>query len=196
MPYSLHSTLYPGGIEKVELLKIKTKLERKYDPDPKRQKCNDTVLIYTLAYLLTEGWSICSQIASERIEFVSFYRISLYCTKFRGLGLGIGQMRDFDTRGVHNDHTKSYKQKEPLLTSIRSLQLSHSSRTSLDTALCRSFHTYFWVYITPWSERTIAQTRAILVSVSSYTHGRHPKRWYVYLSCDFWSHELEKHRLF
>ena len=176
MPYSLHSTLYPGGIEKDELLKINTKLERKYDPDPKRQKCVDTGLIYTLAYLLTGGWSICSQAASERREFGFFNGISLYCTKFRGLGLGIVQMRDFYTRGVHNDHTKSYKQKEPLLTSIRSLQLSHSSRTSLDTALCRSFHTYFWVYITPWSERTIAQTRAILVSVSSYTHGQHPER--------------------
>ena len=72
MPYSLHSTLYPGGVEKVELLQIKTKLERKYDPDPKRRKIADAGLIYTLAYLLTEGWSICSQTDSDRIEFVSF----------------------------------------------------------------------------------------------------------------------------
>jgi hypothetical protein len=175
---------------------MKTKLERKYDVEPKRRKIADVGLIYTLAYLLTEGWSIYSQIDSERIEFVSFWRISQYCTKFRCLGLGIVQMRDFYTRGVHNDPTKSYKQKEPLLTSIRSLQLSRSSRTSLDTALCRSFHTYFSMYITPWSERTVVQTRAIPVSVSSYTHGQHPERWYVYLSCDFRSHELEKHRLF
>ena len=72
MPYSLHSTLYPGGGENVELLKIKTKLERKYDVDRKRRKIVDARLIYTLSYLLTEGWSICSQTASERIEFVSF----------------------------------------------------------------------------------------------------------------------------
>ena len=51
---------------------MKTKLERKYDVEPKRRKIADVGLIYTLAYLLTEGWSIYSQIDSERIEFVSF----------------------------------------------------------------------------------------------------------------------------
>ena len=52
-----------------------------------------------------------------------------------------------------------------------------------------------WTDITPWSERTIAQTRAILVSDSSYTHVRYPERRYVYLSCEFRSRELDFSRI-
>jgi hypothetical protein len=72
VPYNLDRSRHRGVVEKVELLKIKTKLERTYDVDPKRRKIVDARLMYTLAYLLTEGWIICSQTDSDRIEFVSF----------------------------------------------------------------------------------------------------------------------------